>query len=142
MFAHLEAELRSPELRVRNLAAATLWMLASNSSTLRRMPVSEIVPSLCRCVLDDTTPLRRVARTRASSSGTDNFGDGTAAKDEEAVAAPITLPEDLVFAVEAAHDRDLQRVHAVAAIGYAILEQRLWQARVCPCPHYGTHLLA
>ena len=136
--------LRSPALRVRSLAAATIWMLACNSVTIERLPVARIVPALCQAITRHSERVRTM-RERATTVSESDDDDADAADDEDAgedgedadgapSAAPTqpsitsVLPIEFLTEHATSHEADLQSAHAVASIGYAALEQQLWQA--------------
>ena len=101
IFDHLTASIRSRELRCRNLAAAALWVLASEPATALRLPFGDLVPVLVDAIFDDpcarrTMPKGDEEEEQGGGGGDDNeeedgrvnaddndAGEGEAAKGDQ-----------------------------------------------------------
>ena len=66
IFERAAAMLRSSELRVQSIAAATVWKLAQEPSTIVRMPVADLVPALLLAVLKEPSSTPPGAKAAAS----------------------------------------------------------------------------
>ena len=136
MFEAAAEAVRSPELRVQSIAAAAVWRLAESEDTLARMPVADLVPALLHTLLtDDATKQSEPSAEDAAECARDA---ACAAESRDAGARRIrrTNTHSTSFAMllpsagveEEDVEHDLQAARAVACTGYAIMEQRVWQA--------------
>ena len=129
LFEGLHAAIRSPELRVRGLATATVWKLAEFEYTVERMPVALFIPCLLKGLFAERVSepsdevadeAAQTAAMAAEASGSVMFCEKIMCQDSASRLALEEVDEDA--------ERELMAARAVAGTGYSLIEQRVWQA--------------
>ena len=132
IFEILVQTLRSPELRVRSLAGATIWKLAESRPTLNRLPAGLYVPGLFAALLANhyKEPDAAVCKRMAETCALDCMKRGSVLFCEKIMppASDDEDDDDDSDSDSSALHKAEQEARAVAGIGFSIVDQRVWHA--------------
>ena len=126
LFESLHVGLKSPEIRVQSIAAASIWKLAENPATLIRLPVKLLVPCLLKQLLSSKTlePTEEASEIAAEAAAKRAMKSGSLMFCEKIVTKASKGDES--DGEEDDHEQNAAR--AVSGTGFSIAHQRCWLA--------------